>query len=82
MEKSILGWREEVEPYKQDAIFWHEGRPSRGNLKDFMAQTRNQYHYSIRRVKNISESICAQRLLEASENGSVELLEEMKKIKG
>ena len=77
----------EVEPYKKDAIFWHSvwqsaGRPNRGVLRDIMAKTRNQYHYSIRRVKKMSGEIKARKLLEASETGSVELLKEMKNIKG
>jgi hypothetical protein len=61
LEKSIPGWRDEVEPYKKDAVFWHAiwesaGRPNRGGMKDFIAKTRNQYHYSIRRVKKMSDS--------------------------
>ena len=56
VEKSIPGWRENVEPYREDAIFWHSvwksaGSPSSGVLRNIMAKTRNQYHYSIRRVK-------------------------------
>ena len=44
IEKSIPGWKDEVEPYKKDAVFWHAtwesaGRPSRGDLKDLMAET-------------------------------------------
>ena len=67
VEKSIPGWKEEVEPYKQDAIFWHSiwqsaGRPSRGVLRDIMAKTRNQYHYSIRRIKKMAGSIQARKL--------------------
>ena len=47
-----------------------------------MARTRNQYHYSIRRTKKMSDSIRAKRLWEASEQGSIDLMNEMKKIKG
>ena len=44
VEKSIPRWRDEVEPYKQDAAFWHSiwesaGRPTRGVLRDLMAKT-------------------------------------------
>ena len=44
--------------------------------------SRNQYHYSIRRVKKMSDSIRAKKLLEASESGSIHLMQEMKKITG
>ena len=76
-----------MEPYKQDAVFWHAvwqsaGRPSQGGLKQFMTSTRNQYHYAIRRVKKMASSLRARKLLEASEAGPCELLNEMKKIKG
>ena len=47
VEKSIPGWREHVQPYKEDAIFWHAiwestGRPNRGPFKEMMTKTRNQ----------------------------------------
>ena len=87
IEKCIPGWRDEVRPFKEDAAFWHSvwrsaGRPERGVLRDIMARTRNQYHYAIKRVKVMSRSIRARKLLEASEKGSINLLLEMKKIKG
>ena len=76
-----------VKPYKEDAIFWHgvwqsAGRPNRGVLKEIMTPTRNQFHYAVRRVKKMSSSLRARRLLEASEAGSCDLLLEMKKIRG
>ena len=49
VEKTIPGWKEHVEPYRQDAIFWHSiwqsaGRPGQEGLKDFMSKTQNQFH--------------------------------------
>ena len=87
MEKAIPGWKKLVEPYKDDAVFWHSvwqsaERPSRGVLKDIMTRTRNQYHYAIRRTKKMSNSLRARQLLEASETGSCELFREMKKVLG
>ena len=40
------------------------------------------FHYAVRRVKKMSKSLRARKLLDASESGSVDLLSEMKKIKG
>ena len=47
-----------------------------------MKRSRNLYHYEIRKVKKQADMIRAQKLLEASENSSVDLLNEMKKIRG
>jgi hypothetical protein len=62
VERAIPGWKDMVEPYKEDAIFWHSiwqsaGRPNRGVLKEIMTRTRNQFHYAVRRVKRISSSL-------------------------
>ena len=87
LDSSIPGWREEVKPYKNDAAFYHAvwrcaGRPDTGPLREKMVQSRNQYHYAIRRCKRMADSIRARKLLEASEVGSLDLINEMKKIRG
>ena len=87
IEKSIPGWKEMVDPYREDAVFWHSvwqsaGRPRDGVLKQIMSGNQNQYHYAIRRVKKISNSLRAKNLLQASETSSCNLLKEMKKVKG
>ena len=73
--------------YKDDAVFWHgvwqsADRPAHGELKNIMTRTRNQYHYAIRRVRKMANSLRARNLLQASETSSCDLLKEMKKIKG
>ena len=45
VEKSIPGWREEIEPLRQDSLSWHSlwqssGRPNSGNLYQVMKQAR------------------------------------------
>ena len=87
VQRAIPGWRDIVEPYRVDAKFWHSvwqsaDRPNQGVLKDIMCRTRNQYHYTIRRVKKMADTLRAKRLLEASETDSCNLLKEMKKVKG
>lgn len=85
--ETVPGWKEEVESKKQDSLFWHAvwrsaASPKEGPLFHFMKSSRNLYHYVVRKVKKRSNLIRAQKLLEASENGSIDLLKEMKKVKG
>ena len=47
-----------------------------------MKRSRYRYHHFVRQVKKRSEEIQAKKLLEASETGSLELLKEMKRIRG
>ena len=71
--EAVPGWKDEVESKKQDSLFWHavwrsEGSPHQGDLFNFMKSSRKK-----------SDLLRAQKLLEASENGSMDLLREMKK---
>ena len=47
-----------------------------------MAHSRNKFHYAVRSVRRQEDTIRARKLLEASQSGTVDLLAEMKKIKG
>ena len=38
-----------------------------------MTKTRNQYHYSVRRVKKMADQLRAEQLLEALETGDIDL---------
>ena len=84
---SIPGWKQQVEPFRQDAMFWHSiwlslNKPNSGQLFRLMQWTRNKYHYSVRKLKKQSENILAKKLVEASENSEIDLLNEMKNIRG
>ena len=84
---AVPGWREQVKPYQEDSLFWHAlwrsaGRPAHGGLFEIMKKARNLYHYAVRKIKKQADLIRAQKLLEAAQTGSVDLLNEMKKIKG
>lgn len=83
---SIPGWKEQVQPFQDEARFWHSvwrsaGRPSQGALHAIMDGARNRYHYSIRRARKTSELVRAKKLFESSEAGCMNLLQEMKTIK-
>ena len=48
-ERVVPGWREYVEPFKQQAYFWHQvwqscGRPTNCQVHMIMKRTRNRYH--------------------------------------
>ena len=55
----VPGWMEEVEPFREDASFWHgvwkcAGKPNRGDLHVAMARSKNQYHYAISLVQHLA----------------------------
>ena len=85
--QAIPSWREHVEPFREDALFWHgvwlsADHPNTGALYNIMTSTRNKYHYAIRRVKRRADQIRANNLFEASKAGDIDLLNEMKKLNG
>ena len=75
-----------MEPFRQDALFWHSvwksaGRPNTGELHKLMAHTRNKFHYAVRVTKRQGKLIKAKKLFEASLISEVDLLKEMKAVK-
>jgi hypothetical protein len=73
--ENLPGWKENVAPAKEDALFWHAtwisaGRPSSGGLYQVMRWTRNQFHYAVRRAKRLAGTMKARKLLEAAEEGN------------
>ena len=80
------GWTEEVGPYQAEARYWHdtwvrEGTPRGYWLHGLMVKKRAQYHYAIRRLRKKSDLTRAKQLFEASLQGDINLLAEMKKIR-
>ena len=76
---NIPGWNENVEQFRQDALFWHSvwisaKRPNTGDLHTMMARSRNQYHYVVRRAKLDCNLAKAKKLFEASVKGDIDLL--------
>ena len=77
---------ESVEPFRKEARYWHavwkkEKTPSKGWLHDTMVKWKRQYHYAVRRGNGRSNKVRAEKLLEASMKGDVDLLKEMKMIR-
>ena len=87
VEAALPGWREELEPLRQDSLFWHfiwqqNGKPNSGQLYEVMKFVRNKYHYAVRKTKKKADSIKAKDLFEKAKAGDVDLLKAMKRIKG
>ena len=85
--RAIPGWLEEVEPFRAESRYWHrvwlkEGRPNHGWLHATMVKKRSQYHYAVRRLKRQTSLIRAQKLFQASMQGDLDLLKEMKTVRG
>ena len=56
----IPEWKEDIEPFRENAHFWHAiwisaGRPINCQLHDIMKKTRNRYHLIIRKKKRLIE---------------------------
>ena len=57
--ENLPGWKENVAPAKEAALFWHSiwlsaGHPQSGDLYQIMCQSRNQFHYAVRRAKRLA----------------------------
>ena len=81
------GWKEQVAPQREAAIFWHSiwlsaGRPNAGQLFEIRKRTRSQFQYAVRRVRKAADSIKSQKLFEASLWGGGDLLDELRKTRG
>ena len=84
--RAIPGWKEKVEPVRNDSIFWHDiwinaGRPNKGMIFEIMKRIRNKYHYALRSVKKVAAVINSKLLLDAAQKGNIHLMNELKKFR-
>jgi hypothetical protein len=61
MKKKTAGWKDFVEPYQDNAQFWHSiwtsaGRPLNTELHTIMKRTRNKFHYQVRKCRRVELS--------------------------
>ena len=86
-EKKLPGWSQFVQPLKDEAIFYHAiwisyGKPVNCGIHFAMKQSRNRYHYAIRKIKNNLDAIKNDKFLEYNLNKNPqEFLKEFKKMK-
>ena len=82
--KVTAGWKQYVEPYQDNAKFWHAiwnsaGRPHNTELHNIMKRTRNRFHYQVRKCKRVEEFIRNQKIVENCLDGDQDLFKEIKK---
>ena len=85
--REIPGWNEQVKPYLDKSLFWHElwvqcGKPNQGEIARVMRMTRARYHYAIRSVLKSQIQIRNDRMAEAvSSDDNRNFWEEVRKMK-
>ena len=82
----VPGWSESVQPFKEDAFFWHQvwqsaGRPINTELHKIMKHTRNVYHYHVRKCKKTENIVRRNKLLDACLNGNGDIFKEIKNMR-
>ena len=85
-ENPIAFWKSEIEPFKQDAQFWHAiwisaGKPFNTELHKIMKRTRNIYHLQIRKCKRAADALKRNALLDACINGESNIFSEIRKMR-
>ena len=84
--KVVPGWKDIVHPFYEKANFWNAvwisaGKPLNTSLHRIMKQTRNQYHYAIRRCKRAAEKIIRNKMLDSSLSGKDNIFDHIKKMR-
>ena len=86
--KVIAGWNNEVKSFQKEAQFYHalwisSGKPINTDLHWAMKNSRNQYHYAVRRAKRNHDAIVNNKFVQCCLEGKVDdLLKEVKKMRG
>ena len=85
--QQIACWPEEVQPFKDTAMFWHSiwlsaGRPVNTELHRIMKRTRNIYHFQIRKNKKMADTLKKNALLDACINNNGDIFQEIKNNEG
>ena len=82
-------WKEEVDPTKDTAQFWHAvwksaGKPMNCNLHEIMKRTRNAYHLIIRKKKRLLERMRRNDMLQNcldNDGGIFEAIKQQRRCK-
>ena len=85
--KIIPGWKDIIKPYKDQARFWYSiwesaGRPQNTNLHIIMKNTRNKFHYMLRKVQKKEKLLRKDKFVTECLSGNVNnILKEIKQIR-
>ena len=86
-ETTIAQWHEEIQPFKDKAIFWHAvwvsaGRPINTQLHNVMKRSRNVYHFQIRKYKKITKTLKRNTFLQACmEKRNIDLFQAIRSLR-
>ena len=83
-EKRTAGWKMYVEPFQDNARFWHSvwnsaGRPINTELHRIMKMTRNKYHYQVRKCRRVENFIKNKKIVENCLDNDMDLFAEIKR---
>ena len=76
-----------MKPYQNESQFWHglwssANKPSAGPLYQAMRQSKNQYKYAIRRLRNAGEKVQNDKFVESLLSNKLSIFKEIKKFRG
>ena len=80
----LPNWKEDVDPVKDIAHFWHAvwksaGKPINCQLHHIMKRTRNKYHLVIRKKKRLLERLKNDKMLISCLNKDTDIFKEIRK---
>ena len=83
----IPRWKEDIEPFREAAQFWHAvwlsaGKPQNTELHNLMKRTRNIYHFHIRKNKRMANTLKRNNIMNACfGDHDIDIFKEIKKMR-
>ena len=82
----IMSWKEEIEPFREKALFWNAvwksaGKPKDTELHKVMKRARNIYHLHIRKSRRAAELLKKNALLNACISDQGDIFKEIRKLR-
>ena len=80
----IPDWKDEIEPYRENAHFWNAiwvsaGKPLNCQLHTIMKKTRNRYHLLIRKKQRLLDRIKRDEMIDACLKNNTNIFDMIKK---